>query len=83
MTDKTDKPKTDKKSKPPQVWGKRAAQFYAENKGQTVLVGVATDVVFKGEIIGVDTYDIIIRLESGTEVLLHKGTLVYVHKAKD
>jgi len=80
MTDKPDKP--EKPKLPPQVWGKRSCQFYAEHKGQTVLVGVTTDVVFKGELVGVDTYDVILRLDSGTEVLIPKGNIVYVHQAK-
>jgi hypothetical protein len=44
-------------------------QFYAEHRGQTVLVGL-------------NTYDIILRLESGADVLIPKGNIVYVHRAK-
>jgi hypothetical protein len=80
MTDEADKEEEPKP--PPQRWGKRSPRFFAKLKGQTVLVGVSTDVVFKGELIGVDSYDIIIKLDSGTEVLIQKGNLVYVHKAK-
>ncbi len=76
MPDNADKPK------PPQTWGKGSHQFYEEHRGQTVLVGMVTDVVFKGELVGLDTYDIVLRLDSGTEVLIHKGNIVYVHQAK-
>ena len=66
-----------------QVWGKRAAEFYAELENQKVQIAVATGKIFKGTLIGVDVYDIIIQQESGLNLLIAKGNVVYVHKAKD
>ena len=66
-----------------QVWGKRAAEFYAELENQKVQIAVATGKIFKGTLIGVDVYDIIIQQESGLKLLIAKGNVVYVHKAKD
>jgi hypothetical protein len=71
------------KTKPAQVWGKRAAEFYTELENQLVQVAVANGKIFKGTLIGVDVYDIIIRQPSGLELLIAKGNLVYVHKAKE
>lgn len=69
------------KTRPPQVWGKRAAAFYAELENQLVQVAVANGKIFKGTLIGVDVYDIIIEQDSGLELLIAKGNVVYVHKA--
>ena len=71
------------KVRPAQVWGKRAAVFYTDLENQLVQVAVATGKIFKGTLIGVDVYDIIIRQESGLELLIAKGNVVYVHKAKE
>ncbi len=68
------------KSKVAQVWGKRAATYYAEMENQPILVAVSIGKVFKGILIGVDIYDIIIRQESGLELLIPKGNIVYIHR---
>lgn len=68
------------KSKIAQVWGKRSAAYYAELENRPVLVAVSTGKVFKGALIGVDIYDIIIRQESGLELLIPKGNIVYIHR---
>lgn len=71
------------KVKPAQVWGKRAAEFYTELEDQSVQVAVMTGKTFKGTLIGVDVYDIIIQQDSGLELLIAKGNIVYVHKTKE
>ena len=68
--------------RPAQVWGKRAAEFYTALENQLVQVAVSTGKTFRGTLIGVDVYDIIIQQESGLELLIAKGNVVYVHKAK-
>jgi len=67
-------------SKTPQVWGKRAAEFFAALENQPVQVATTTGKLFKGTLIGVDVYDIVIRQESGLELLLPKGNIVYLHR---
>ncbi len=68
------------KVKTPNVWGKRSNEFYAELEEQPVLVSTSTGKVFKGLLVGVDVYDLIIRQESGLELLIPKGNIVYVHR---
>ena len=68
------------KSRVAQVWGKRAAIFYAEQEGQMVQVAVSTGKIFNGTLIGVDVYDIVIRQQSGLELLIPKGNIVYIHR---
>ncbi len=70
----------DEKVKVSQVWGKRSADFYTELENQPVLVAVASGKSFKGELIGVDVYDILIRQETGLELLLPKGNIIYIHR---
>ncbi|HNT76158.1 MAG TPA: hypothetical protein PKH77_14175 [Anaerolineae bacterium] len=68
------------KSKASPVWGKRAADFFSELEHQTILIAVSNGKIFKGELIGVDVYDLIIRQDSGLELLLPKGNIVYIHR---
>ncbi len=68
------------KAKPTQVWGKRSADFYTELENQLVLVAVTSGKVFKGNLIGVDVYDILIRQETGLELLIPKGNVIYIHR---
>jgi len=68
------------RAKVAQVWGKRAAEFYTEQKDQLIQVAVSTGKIFKGTLIGVDVYDIIIRQQSELELLIPKGNIVYIHR---
>lgn len=61
--------------------GIKAAEFYAALFNQPVQVSVVTGKVFQGVLVGVDQYDIILRQESGLQLLLAKGNVVYVHRA--
>lgn len=70
-----------KPKKPASVWGRRAAAFYADLEGKDVTVAVVTGQRFRGTLIGVDTFDLLIRQHSGLELLLPKGNVVYVHPA--
>ncbi|HOT92421.1 MAG TPA: hypothetical protein PLJ78_09185 [Anaerolineae bacterium] len=67
------------KTKVAQVWGKRSADFYAELENQPVLVAVTNGKILKGNLIGVDVYDVLIRQETGLELLIPKGNIVYIH----
>jgi len=71
------------KSKASQIWGKRTADFFTELANKTIQVAVSNDKLFKGQLIGVDVYDIIIRQASGLELLIPKGNIVYIHPVKD
>ncbi len=67
------------KTKFSQVWGKRSHEFFAELENKPVLVAVSSGKVFKGNLIGVDIYDLIIRQSTGLELLIPKGNVIYVH----
>ncbi|MBN1810588.1 MAG: hypothetical protein JXA14_01990 [Anaerolineae bacterium] len=63
---------------PATVWGRRSHQFYAALENQKIRVATVNDRTIKGTLIGVDVYDLIVQLESGLEILLPKGNIVYV-----
>ncbi len=69
-------------NKPQQVWGKRSHEFLAELEGKIVSIAVTTGKIFRGQLIGVDVYDLIIRQESGLELLIPKGNVVYIHRSR-
>ncbi len=64
----------------PYTYGVLSADFYARHVGQSVNVATTTGKIFKGVLIGVDQYDIIIRQETGLELLFSKGNVVYIHR---
>lgn len=59
----------------------QSADFYYQLEGQHVTIALVTGKALKGELIGADTYDIIIRQSSGLEVLIVKGAIAYVHRS--
>jgi hypothetical protein len=61
------------------VWGRRSAEFFADLEGEEVTIAVITGQRFAGALIGLDTYDLLIRQASGLEMLITKGSVVYVH----
>ena len=65
----------------PNRWGMASAEFYYQLENQHVTIALTTGKALKGRLIGVDTYDIIIRQSSGLEVLIIKGAIAYVHKS--
>lgn len=73
----------DEKTKVSQVWGKRSADFYTELENQLIQVAVSNGKSFKGALIGVDVYDILIRQETGLELLIPKGNIIYIHRASN
>ncbi len=79
-TEKTPSEKAADKTKTSQVFGKRSAEFFGELLNQQILVAVSNGKVFKGELVGVDVYDIILRQESGLELLIPKGNIIYIHR---
>ena len=59
-------------------WGRRSAQFYHDLRDKEVSVAVTTGKIYRGVLIGVDAYNLIIRQASGLELLIHKGAVVYI-----
>jgi hypothetical protein len=68
-----------KRTKATGVWGRTAPQFYKALRGKPVVVHTCIGKSFSGELVGVDVYDIVIRQESGLEIMFPKGNIVFVH----
>ena len=73
-------PSNPKPRQAPYTRGVLSADFYARHVGQSVNVATTTGKIFKGILIGVDQYDVIIRQETGLEILFSKGNVVYLHR---
>lgn len=67
------------KNKTTGIWGRKAPQFYKALQEQPVIVHTVTGKSFSGTLIGVDVYDIVIRQDSGLEIMFAKGNIVFVH----
>ncbi len=74
---------TDEKKKGPGVWGITGPQFIHSLKGKRVTVAVSTGKAFGGTLVGADPYNLILRQRDGLEMLVGKGSVVYLHAAID
>jgi hypothetical protein len=62
------------------IWGRKAPQFYQDLREQEIVVHTVTGKAFRGTLVGVDVYDIVIHQENGLEIMFPKGNIVYVHQ---
>jgi sRNA-binding regulator protein Hfq len=62
-------------------WGQSQASYLAALEGKQVTVVFADGKAMKGELTGVDTYEIFIRQGGGLEVIISKGAIKYLHPA--
>jgi hypothetical protein len=66
------------REKAPGVWGVTQEQFLYRLRGQRVSLLTVTGQAFAGILIGSSPYAIVVRQDSGLEILFAKGSLVYV-----
>jgi len=71
----------EKKKKPKRNWGQNQAEYLAALEGKQVTVVFADGKALKGELTGVDTYELFIRQSKGLEVMINKGAIKYLHPA--
>ena len=71
----------EKKKKPKRNWGQNQAEYLAALEGMQVTVVFADGKALKGELTGVDTYELFIRQSKGLEVMISKGAIKYLHPA--
>ncbi len=67
------------KPKLEQVMGKRSAEFYTEYLNQVVNIMGVSGQIFKGALLGVEQYDLLLRQESRLELRCNKG--ITIHRA--
>jgi small nuclear ribonucleoprotein (snRNP)-like protein len=44
-----------------------------------VLVSLVTGKAFKGKLIGADPYNLVLQQDSGLELMISKGNVIYLH----
>jgi sRNA-binding regulator protein Hfq len=62
----------------PQRWGASEALFYAALEGERIEVNLTTGESVKGELVGVDTYAIFVKVEEAYTVLVAKHAIATV-----
>jgi len=73
--------KQEKVEKPKRNWGQSQAGYLASLEGKQVTVVFADGKALKGELVGVDTYELFIKQANGLEVMISKGAIKYLHPA--
>lgn len=62
----------------PKNWGVSAAEFYAALRDLPIQAATLDGKVYKGLLVGVDTYDVIIKQPNGLVVLIAKHAIKFV-----
>ena len=70
-----------KAEKPKRNWGQSQARYLAALEGKQVAVVFADGKALRGELVGVDTYEVFIKQANGLEVMVSKGAIKYLHPA--
>ena len=70
-----------KTEKPKRNWGQSQAGYLAALEGKQVTLVFADGKAIKGELTGVDTYELFVKQANGLEVMINKGAVKYVHAA--
>jgi len=73
--------KQEKAKKPKPNWGQSQAAYLAALEGKQVTVVFNDGKAMKGELTGVDMYDLFIKQANGLEVMISKGAIKYLHPA--
>jgi small nuclear ribonucleoprotein (snRNP)-like protein len=63
----------------PGKWGKEPLDFIHELQDERVLVSLANGKAFKGKLVGADPYNLVLQQDSGLEMMISKGNVVYLH----
>jgi small nuclear ribonucleoprotein (snRNP)-like protein len=63
----------------PAKWGKGPDKFIHDLKDQYVLVSLSSGKSFRGQLVGADPYNLVLRQSSGLELMISKGQMIYIH----
>ena len=73
--------KQEKAKKPKRNWGQSQAGYLAALEGKPVTVVFLDGKALKGELTGVDTYELFVKQANGLELMISKGAIKYLHPA--
>jgi sRNA-binding regulator protein Hfq len=60
-------------------WGTSSQTFFNDAEGETLTVHLMTGDTVTGELIGLDTFDIVILPEGGNKIIVPKHAIAYAH----
>ena len=73
----------EEKKKPKRNWGQSQAAYLAALQGRQVTVVFVDGKALKGELAGVDTYELFVKQANGLEIMISKGAIKYLHPSSD
>ncbi|MCR4408093.1 MAG: LSM domain-containing protein [Anaerolineae bacterium] len=74
---------SNEKKKAKRNWGQNQAEYLAALEGKQVTVVFVDGKALKGELTGVDTYELFIKQSNGLEIMISKGTIKYLHPSSE
>jgi len=66
------------KGKTVQYWGLRSATFYERCEGEDITIHLMIGEELRGELLGVDRYDVTLASDDGKTLLIPKHAIAYV-----
>jgi sRNA-binding regulator protein Hfq len=75
-------PKETVLKRPLDEWGKSAAQFYAEVENKIITIHLRGGQALTGELVGLDTFDLVLERENDRKVLIPKHAIEWVELAE-
>ncbi len=60
-------------------WGKEPLDFIHDLKDRHVLISLVNGKAFKGKLVGADPYSLVLQQDSGLEMMINKGNVIYLH----
>jgi hypothetical protein len=68
----------EKQSNAPRTWGVSSAEFYANLRDAPIQAVTLDGKLYKGTLVGVDLYDLVIKQTSGATILLAKHAVKFL-----
>lgn len=67
--------------RPLDEWGTSSAQFYADVENKTIAIHLRNGQVLTGELVGLDTFDLILERAEGKRALVPKHAIDWIELA--
>jgi len=74
-------PKEIQLKRPLDEWGTSALQFYAYVENKQIVIHLRSGQALNGELVGVDTYDLVLERQDSNKVLIPKHAIEWIELA--
>ena len=64
-----------------QRWGRQPESALHDLQGQWVRVKMISGKAYRGKLTGASPYQIVIQQETGLELIVNKGAMIFLHKS--